>query len=64
MAEERVTLCEIAGGNPRTYIDLLHDHGVKVCVDMFLTGQIPILLNTHITSYAYVQPWVSGRVRR
>merc|ERR1712166_296579 len=30
VAEERVTMVEIAGGNPKTYIKLMHDHGVKV----------------------------------
>ena len=34
VAEERVTLCEIAGGNPRTYIGMLHEHGVKVCMEI------------------------------
>jgi len=30
IAEERVTMIEIAGGSPAKYIKLLHDHGVKV----------------------------------
>lgn len=30
VAEEKVTMVEIAGGNPKTYIQLMHDHGVKV----------------------------------
>merc|ERR1711865_886496 len=30
VAEERVTMVEIAGGNPKTYIKLMHDNGVKV----------------------------------
>jgi len=30
VAEERVTMVEIAGGNPKTYIKLMQDNGVKV----------------------------------
>merc|ERR1711988_1251199 len=28
VAEERVTMVEIAGGNPKKYLQLMHDHGV------------------------------------
>jgi len=28
VAEERVKMVEIAGGNPKTYLQLMHDHGV------------------------------------
>eukprot|EP00658_Telonema_sp_P-2_P016493 TRINITY_DN16407_c0_g1_i3.p1 TRINITY_DN16407_c0_g1~~TRINITY_DN16407_c0_g1_i3.p1 ORF type:complete len:338 (+),score=77.77 TRINITY_DN16407_c0_g1_i3:224-1237(+) len=30
VAEERVAMVEIAGGNPKTYIPLMHEYGVKV----------------------------------
>ena len=30
VAEEKVTLCEIAGGNPKTYCKMLQNAGVKL----------------------------------
>lgn len=30
VAEERVAMVEIAGGNPKTYVKLMHEHGVLV----------------------------------
>jgi nitronate monooxygenase len=30
IAEERVAMVEIAGGSPKKYMSMLHEHGVKV----------------------------------